>query len=108
MCLAVPAKLIQLKGTDGVVDLHGSQLPISILLVPEAREGDWLLVHAGFAIQRLDEREAEETFAIFKESGQWAVGGGQEEQPNFQRPTSNVERRTDAAKPTGARTREGK
>lgn len=68
MCLAIPAKLIQLIGSDGVVDLHGNQLPISTLLVPEAREGDWLLVHAGFAIQRLDETEAAETFAVLREA----------------------------------------
>jgi len=64
MCLAVPAKLLTCVNGEGVVDLHGSQIQVSTVLVPEAGIGDWVLVHAGFAIQRLDEDEAAETFAL--------------------------------------------
>ncbi|MAE67214.1 MAG: HypC/HybG/HupF family hydrogenase formation chaperone [Phycisphaeraceae bacterium] len=64
MCLAVPAKLIDCDGQEGVADLHGNQVRVNTLLVPEARTGDWVLMHAGFAIQRLDEHEAEATWAV--------------------------------------------
>ena len=62
MCLAVPAKLVSASHTHGVADVRGSRLPVSTLLVPDAVEGDWVLVHAGFAIQRLEPEEAEQTF----------------------------------------------
>lgn len=64
MCLAVPGKLIKCEGGQALVDLHGNRLEISTVLVPEAVTGDWVLVHAGFAIQRLSEQEASETFAV--------------------------------------------
>jgi hydrogenase expression/formation protein HypC len=58
MCLAVPAILISTDGTNGVADLHGNRLPVSTLLVPMAVVGDWVLVHAGFAIQQLELSDA--------------------------------------------------
>ena len=64
MCLAVPAKLVEHNGNEGIVDLHGNRLTVVTLLVPEARVGDWLLVHAGFAIQRLDTEAAERTWSV--------------------------------------------
>jgi hydrogenase expression/formation protein HypC len=67
MCLAVPAKIVQLEGPNATVDLHGNRVQISTMLTPEAQLGDWVLVHAGFAIQRLDEAAAAETFAILQD-----------------------------------------
>ncbi len=67
MCLAVPGKIISAKGHNAVADLHGNQVPVSTILVPETEPGDWVLVHAGFAIQRLDPTEAQETFAVIKD-----------------------------------------
>jgi hydrogenase expression/formation protein HypC len=67
MCLAVPAKLIKQYGDEAEVDLHGNRVCVSTALVPDASEGDWLLVHAGFAIQQLDEQEAEQTWAILND-----------------------------------------
>jgi hydrogenase expression/formation protein HypC len=67
MCLAVPAKIVECEGSDAVVDLHGNRVAVNTLLVPEAVVGDWVLVHAGFAIQRLDCREAEETWAVLED-----------------------------------------
>jgi hydrogenase expression/formation protein HypC len=64
MCLAVPAKIIQITMTDddllrtGVVDFSGVQKEISLAYVPEAVQGDYVIVHAGFAISLLDESEA--------------------------------------------------
>ncbi len=67
MCLAVPAQIKSSSGTDAVVDLHGNQIRVSTMLVPEAKEGDWVLVHAGFAIQQLTPDDAQETFAVLKD-----------------------------------------
>ena len=67
MCLAVPAKLIERTLTDGVVDMQGNQVRVSTLLVPDAKEGDWLLIHAGFAIQTIGEEQARETFALLQD-----------------------------------------
>ena len=64
MCLAVPARLVQLQGTKAVADLHGNRVEISTVLVPHCKQGDWVLLYAGFAIQTLDEREAQETWAV--------------------------------------------
>ena len=62
MCLAVPAKIIQREGDEAVVDLQGNTLRISTTLTPEVTLGDWVLIHAGFSITRLDEAEARETW----------------------------------------------
>lgn len=64
MCLAVPAKLVSLNGAHAVVSLHGNQVPVSALLVPDAVVGDWVLVHAGFAIQRLEAEAARRSWAV--------------------------------------------
>jgi len=67
MCLAVPAKVVTLEGEESMVDLHGNSVRVSTVLVPETRVGDWVLIHAGFAIQRLSEQEAAETFAVLED-----------------------------------------
>ncbi len=64
MCLAVPAKILERNGENALIDMHGSRMNVSVQITPDAKVGDWLLVHAGFAIQILDEKEAEETWAI--------------------------------------------
>ena len=81
MCLAVPAKIVRLEGSAATVDLHGNRVEISTLLTPEVRLGDWVLVHAGFSIQQLDEAAAAETFAILADVGlagasEGPAGGG--------------------------------
>ena len=67
MCLATPARLIRREEDEGLVDLHGSRLKVNVQLVPEARNGDWLLLHAGFAIQRLDPEQAKRTWAVLED-----------------------------------------
>jgi hydrogenase expression/formation protein HypC len=62
MCLAVPGRVIERSGDDAVVDLQGNRLRISAVLSPEAQVGDWVLVHAGFAISMIDEADALETW----------------------------------------------
>ena len=65
MCLAVPGKVVKrdddLKAT---VDMMGIERPVSLRLVPTAQVGDYILVHAGFGIQIVDEQEAQETLEL--------------------------------------------
>jgi len=67
MCLGIPGKITSITGDLAAVDFGGVSREVSLLLCPEVREGDYVLVHVGFAIQRLEEREALETLALFKE-----------------------------------------
>ncbi|PIY52788.1 MAG: HypC/HybG/HupF family hydrogenase formation chaperone [Armatimonadetes bacterium CG_4_10_14_3_um_filter_66_18] len=68
MCLAVPAKIIDLPSpTEGTVDMGGVHYTTDLTLVEGAALGDYVIVHAGFAIQKLDEQEAQETLALFRE-----------------------------------------
>ncbi len=67
MCLAVPARVLQIDGLKALVELGGLARQASIMLVPDTQVGDYVLLHAGFAIQKMDEREAEETIRLFTE-----------------------------------------
>lgn len=68
MCLAIPARLIEVLGAEqAVVDLGGIRKQVSIALVPEARVGDYVIVHVGHAIGQIDPEEAERTLALFGE-----------------------------------------
>ena len=67
MCLAVPVKVLQMDGLKALVELGGLALQVSIMLVPDTQVGDYVLLHAGFAIQKLDEKDAEETLRLFAE-----------------------------------------
>ncbi|MCB0217437.1 MAG: HypC/HybG/HupF family hydrogenase formation chaperone [Chloroflexi bacterium] len=69
MCLAVPARIVALDGDSATADLHGNRVQVSTLLVPDARLDSWVLVHAGFAIETLDEDEAQATFAVLRDLG---------------------------------------
>lgn len=68
MCLAIPARVIELLDADNaVVDLDGIRKPISIALVPNAQVGDYVIVHVGHAIGQIDPEEARNTLALFGE-----------------------------------------
>ena len=67
MCLAVPAQLVHINETIGTVELTGVQRECSLLLAPEAKIVNWLLVHAGCAVQIVDEEEARLTLEAFRE-----------------------------------------
>ena len=67
MCLAVPARVISIEGQEAEVDLSGVRRRISVVLTPEVRVGDYVVLHTGFAINVLDEKEAEETLKLFRE-----------------------------------------
>lgn len=67
MCLAVPARIVAIQDNIAEIELSGVLRKIGLDLVPETKIGDYVLVHAGFAIQVIDEKEALETLALFKE-----------------------------------------
>ncbi|MGR6807005.1 HypC/HybG/HupF family hydrogenase formation chaperone [Sphaerotilus natans] len=71
MCLALPARVAELlpdpSAMMAIVDLGGVRKEISLALTPEARVGDYVIVHVGHAIGRLDTEEAERTLALFAE-----------------------------------------
>lgn len=67
MCLAVPGRILEIEGTTGRVDFNGVSREADMTLLPDAKAGDYVLVHAGFAIQKLDEAEAKETLKLFEE-----------------------------------------
>lgn len=74
MCLGIPGKIVDIWGEDellraGKVDFGGIVRQVSLAYVPEARVGDYVIVHVGFALNILDEDEAQETWRLLKELG---------------------------------------
>ncbi len=67
MCLGLPAKVVSIEGNSGNVEMMGVTNKISIELLENVKVGDYVLVHAGCAIQVLDEEEALRTIDIFNE-----------------------------------------
>ena len=67
MCLAVPAQIVEREDMLATVDVGGVQRQVSMLLLPEAQIGDYVLVHAGFAMQQIDEEEAKLTWSLLQE-----------------------------------------
>ena len=70
MCLAVPLQIISIKDDMAKAGLVGLVKEISLALLPEVTVGDWVLVHAGFAIHRIEETDAEETLNLLRELGE--------------------------------------
>ncbi|MBN2310778.1 MAG: HypC/HybG/HupF family hydrogenase formation chaperone [Candidatus Hydrogenedentes bacterium] len=70
MCLAIPAQITELDGARAKVELSGNVLDADLSLIEDAREGDWVLLHAGFAIEKLEPEDAEETLKLFAEMGE--------------------------------------
>jgi len=67
MCLAIPARIVELEADRAVVDAMGNRWKAKTTLLPEAKLGDLVLVHAGFAISLVDEEEARKTWQLFAE-----------------------------------------
>jgi hydrogenase expression/formation protein HypC len=67
MCLAIPARIVELKGDNAVVDAMGNRWKAKTTLLPEAKLGDLVLMHAGFAISLIDEEDAKETWQLLAE-----------------------------------------
>ena len=67
MCLAIPARIVELDGDDAVVDAMGNRFGAKTTLLADVKVGDVVLVHAGFAIASVDEEEARKTWELFDE-----------------------------------------
>jgi hydrogenase expression/formation protein HypC len=67
MCVAVPSLITALDGSDAIVDVGGISRKASLMLTPEAKIGDYVLIHAGYAISIVDREEAEATLELFRE-----------------------------------------
>jgi hydrogenase expression/formation protein HypC len=73
MCLGIPAQIVEFLDPDAQLakaEISGVRRTVSVALCPEARLGDWVLVHVGFALSRIDERQAAETLALLEQMGE--------------------------------------
>lgn len=77
MCLALPARIVELRENElGIVDLGGVRKEVSLALVEEVGVGDYVIVHVGYALSRLDTEEAEATLRLFAELGELQTDAG--------------------------------
>ena len=73
MCLGIPAQIVEVVDTQSGLakaEISGVRRSVSIALCPEAGVGDWVLVHVGFALSRIDEEQARETLALLEQMGE--------------------------------------
>ena len=76
MCLAIPSKITQIENNMATIDVDGVKRKASLLLLENAGIGDYVIVHAGFAIHKIDEAVALETLKLLKEAVALVEGGG--------------------------------
>ena len=74
MCLAIPSKIISIKDGMGTMEGDGVRRACSLLLLEDPKVGDWVIVHAGFALHKIDEIAAMESLSILKEAAALAEG----------------------------------
>lgn len=67
MCLAIPAQVLEIKGYEAVLDFGGVKRKANVSLLEDVKIGDYVIVHVGFAIQKLDKKEAAESLKYWKE-----------------------------------------
>ncbi len=67
MCLSVPMRVTEVRGDRGLADIGGVSRRVDLRFLRDVNIGDYIIVHAGFALQKLDRREAEETLALLRE-----------------------------------------
>ena len=75
MCLAIPSKIIHIHNKMATINVDGVQRQVSLLLLEDAAVGDYVIVHAGFAIHKIDEATALETVQFLKEAAALVEGG---------------------------------
>jgi hydrogenase expression/formation protein HypC len=75
MCLAIPARVISIEDDVGTIDLEGTRRTVSLLLQDEVEVGDYVIVHAGFVIHKIDEAEAEASLKLLREAAARVEGG---------------------------------
>ena len=67
MCLAIPMKVIKVNGNEAVAEVGGAEYQANLTILPDIKIGDYIIVHAGFAIEKLDEEAALETLQIWQD-----------------------------------------
>jgi len=70
MCLAIPSRIVSIDNQMATIDVDGVRRKCSLLLLQDAREGEYVIVHAGFAIQTIDEAAALETLDLLREAAE--------------------------------------
>ena len=70
MCLAIPMKLLSRQGQSGIVEIGGARREVMLMLTPDAQVDDYLIIHAGYALEILNEQEAERTLTLLREIGE--------------------------------------
>jgi len=78
MCLAIPSKIVKIENGMATIDVDGVQRKTSLLLVEDAQVGDYVIVHAGFALHKIDEAAAMESLRILKEAAAFAEKGSED------------------------------
>lgn len=73
MCLAIPALIKSIDGSEAEVEIGGIGRRASLILTPEARVGDYVLLHTGYAINVIDQKEAQETLSLLQEIAEAAA-----------------------------------
>ena len=73
MCLARPCRIVAIDGENATIDVSGMKKEISLALIDDAAIGDYVIVHVGYALTKLDPEEAEKTLALFAEMGEAAM-----------------------------------
>lgn len=68
MCLAIPMNVKEINGNMGIVESQGVRREVGLMLMDDVKVGDWVLIHAGFAITKLNQEEAEETMTFLREA----------------------------------------
>lgn len=74
MCLGVPARVISIDGSSAVAEMGGVNYPVSLALTDDVAKGDYVLVHAGFVIEKIDPTEAAETLRLIREISETGTG----------------------------------
>lgn len=67
MCLSIPARIISIEGSEAVASLGGSEVKVALDLLDKAEPGDYVLIHTGFAIEKINEEEALATLSMLNE-----------------------------------------
>jgi hydrogenase expression/formation protein HypC len=68
MCLAIPSRIVDIKDGVATIDVEGVRRSASLLLLEDPKVGDYVIVHAGFALHKIDEEDAMETLKILREA----------------------------------------
>jgi hydrogenase expression/formation protein HypC len=76
MCLAIPAKIVSISDESAVAEIGDVKREVSLMLLPEAEINDYVLIHAGYAIQKIDEEEASKTLELLKQMDEFYQNEG--------------------------------